>query len=53
MADDDAKIDPVDAIFDDLANMQDAPATEDDYSDADMFAIIDRADIDADLNDEE
>lgn len=53
MADDDAKIDPVDAIFDDLANMQDAPATEDDYSDADMFAIIDGADIDADLNDEE
>ncbi|WP_281672765.1 DNA-directed RNA polymerase subunit beta [Pseudoramibacter alactolyticus] len=52
-ADDDAKIDPVDAIFDDLANMQDAPATEDDYSDADMFAIIDGADIDADLNDEE
>ncbi|WP_329887726.1 DNA-directed RNA polymerase subunit beta [Pseudoramibacter faecis] len=52
-ADDDAKIDPVDAIFDDLANMQDAPATEDDYSDADMFAIIDGADIDADLNNEE
>lgn len=52
-ADDDAKIDPVDAIFDDLANMQDAPATEDDYSDADMFAIVDGADIDADLNNEE
>jgi DNA-directed RNA polymerase subunit beta len=52
-AGDDAAVDPVDAIFDDLASMQDAPATEDDYSDADMFAIIDGADIDADLNNEE
>ncbi len=51
--DEDAAVDPVEAIFDDLANMQDTPAGEDDYSDAEMFAIIDGADIDADLNNEE